>query len=651
MTGELGASTSLPVLSCSPMRCILPEAFCARSIEVFAMPTKKRLFIGIAVAKPAGMTRLPGVYAALDRISDFARASERYDDPILITDEKKGVTSADLVEILTQGLLLDRPRINVYFCGDGAFSDGIEVWYLSDGQNHWHERLDVMAFRDVLATYGPQQISIFSDACQTATTHPTRASPILDEYLGSFTQPDYDIFRATIRGEAAFSTPADGPLFSKVMAEALSPEPPASALDEPYRDAYGRCVVSNQSLKRYVKANLPDYAAIAGRKQRPELMLGLTYHTNDYLEVTPAPASVPAGPEVVPPEGPIDLTEIATSARANRYRSPDQIEAALRDSQSEWREPFWNRATQIADRLEGISRLLVVVNGTRSIDEVNVLLHPADEDVALVPDGILEGFAYFAKAGNLDVMLPERTSVLQLDDLFIPLALGISWNLSLIVSVLISAPQRNGPSSNGPHAIGWHEVGFGPPQVSRVTPMLALKGLLEGNLGADTIAPIAAELRRAKHYDPLYGIVAAYLYDRGGDLDSIRKMCYFYDWHGQAVPFDIALLSRLPMYQASGSGYRIDVPATHPDPVAEAEGLPSYVWESTEAREGVRVSGVSPILRAGWTRLETLTPRWSPFRAFTEFADTLTGAPFACVRGWAEGERMIAVTREMFRHS
>lgn len=163
-----------------------------------------RLFVGIAVEKPDDMTPLPGVLDALKKVSRYVNATSRHDDPILITDEDEPVTIQRVKATLSEDVLLERPRITIYFCGHGAFIDGTEVWYLShgrkNGRNNGEEQINVMAFRDVLTTYGPRQISFFSDACQTVDTMSGAARQVLDPHDSAFFQPQYDIFRATIRG-------------------------------------------------------------------------------------------------------------------------------------------------------------------------------------------------------------------------------------------------------------------------------------------------------------------------------------------------------------------------------------------------------------------------------------------------------------------
>lgn len=624
---------------------------------------KKRLFIAIAVQAPDAMTPLPGVHEAAEKMAEFARISDSYDDPLIITDAAQSVTSERLQNALIPAVLLGRPRINVYFCGHGAFMDGTEVWYLSEGQHSWRERVDVMALRDVLATYAPAQISIFSDACQTPETHATKASAILDEQRGSHTPPDIDIFRATIRGSEAFATQDEGPLFSKVMTEALCAQPPDTALDIPLKQGFGRDVVSSQSLKIYVKNNLPDYAAMNGVHQHPEMMPGTVFDTNDYLEVF-APTSFTAG------HGAGDGDEIESLGFEDgiernlpggqpatiqtyqdldqRTRSPQALESALNDSISEWRTPFWNDATGTADVFEADTRFIVQVDGFTRDAPYDIRLHLANTVDDLLPSKIVAPFAHFSKDVLLEGPTPAQTGILQVDDVYIPLALGISWNLSLIANVRIIDPSDSDIS--GAHVIGWHETGLGDIDRPAISPMQALKGLLNGYLGADAIAPIADELRQYKHFDPLFGIVSAYLYDRAGDIDAIRRLGYFYARYGQAIPIDIALLARLPLRSSPYGGFEVDIPETPEDISARESGLSSYVWQATEAQPEAIVSGVTPILRAGWVRMQRLVPEGSPLKAFTKFDDHLTSAPFSSVRGHEAGRALINLVRRAYQN-
>ena len=621
------------------------------------MSEKGRLFVGIAVQSPDGLEELPGVHDALDRMAEFARVSGDYDDPILISDKNnEAVTAKRIKESLTADVLLDRPRIHIYFCGHGAFLNGTEIWYLSNGMTSYEERVDVMWFRDVLATYGPEQITIFSDACQTPVHHLTKAAPILPEHPGKARPPEYDTFRATIVGEAAYATKEDGPLFSKAMAEALSVTLPNPAIDEQILGAHGQKVVSSQSLKIYVRDHLPDYAADTGEDQYPELMPCFVYNTNDYLSFPNLPGSevetpaTGAGGEAGSRSAEAGAGDIAlkNTASALQTRSPEAMQAALNSSLSEWRGPFWDTATSWAKNWEDEASLIVRVDGIVTSEIADIRLHLADKDDYLVPVNVVDGFASFNKHDLWIPEMPQRTGVLQINDIFVPLGLGVSWSLTLIANVLVMDAKEQ--DSNGAHVIGWHEVGFGDQQIKAVSPMQVLKGMLNGYLGADAIAPIAAEMRLMKHSDPLFGIVAAYLYDRAGDIASIQRICYFYGYYEQAVPFDIALLSRLPLRHHERGGFWIDVPAVEEDPIGKANGLPEYAWQATPPGGAMPVSGVVPLLRMGWSRLNTLVPRDSSFNEFGALREVLTEAPFASVNDQGAGLHLLQLIRTIYRN-
>jgi hypothetical protein len=95
------------------------------------------------------------------------------------------------------------------------------------------------------------------------------------------------------------------------------------------------------------------------------------------------------------------------------------------------------------------------------------------------------------------------------------------------------------------------------------------------------------------------GIVSAYLYDAAGDIANIHRMCIYYKVHNQDVPFDIALLSRLPILRDGAHLYVVvpDVPA------ADDQSGPDYTWVPMEGQR-VGIAGVMPVLRAGWSKLD-----------------------------------------------
>lgn len=121
-----------------------------------------------------------------------------------------------------------------------------------------------------------------------------------------------------------------------------------------------------------------------------------------------------------------------------------------------------------------------------------------------------------------------------------------------------------------------------------------------GQLGADDIDQLAIKLRYGKHRDPAAGAFCAVLYRAVGDFDSIRRMAYFYQQHGQPVPFDIALLGGMAVSAEQGGGLRAHVPAVK---AREARpglaSLPEFATEATPETT-VMVAGRCPWIGLSW---------------------------------------------------
>jgi hypothetical protein len=143
-----------------------------------------------------------------------------------------------------------------------------------------------------------------------------------------------------------------------------------------------------------------------------------------------------------------------------------------------------------------------------------------------------------------------------------------------------------------------HTVG-----VSEVT-LRALDRLESAGLRAEAVTDLTTELRMNKFADPVLGVICAYLYDSIGDMDSIRRMAYYYVQEGQAIPYDLALLGQLDG-SVRGAQLWAQVPAVSARaPRTATEGAFGWTHEATVPVEGV-VAGFWPWLRQGWAFLET----------------------------------------------
>jgi hypothetical protein len=141
------------------------------------------------------------------------------------------------------------------------------------------------------------------------------------------------------------------------------------------------------------------------------------------------------------------------------------------------------------------------------------------------------------------------------------------------------------------------------PQVATATED-AIGKLERGAMRADEVTDLAVELRQAKHADPIRGVISAYLYDSIGDVESIRRMAYYYIRHGQAIPYDIALLAQLRGERRNDGLLWATVPAVPSrEPRTEQESRVDWAHSATQEATGV-VGGIWPWLRQGWAFLD-----------------------------------------------
>lgn len=115
-------------------------------------------------------------------------------------------------------------------------------------------------------------------------------------------------------------------------------------------------------------------------------------------------------------------------------------------------------------------------------------------------------------------------------------------------------------------------------------------------VGQDSVS-IAGEMRWFKHQNPMLGVYAAYAYDEAGRTDGVRDMIEYFVDREQPVPFDIAMLSGLPI---------------------------------AEVRGRIAVAPDFPLLRRGWAHLRERDVTPPPL---VEAARALTSAMFTTFRG------------------
>ena len=542
------------------------------------MSSRKRmvaLAIGVSDARP-----LPFLSGAINGARAFHEWAQGLGyESRFVTDESVPVTAPRLRHELEGLLVADEPgihRLLIYFAGHGVIREVEEgLWLLSD----WNQELRavaVEALRRRLYTYRVNQVGFFADACRTLPADIDIADLTPDALLGRGPGPRsamvaIDKFTAAQDGTRAFMIPGGTPdedrcLFSGLLLEALwgTRQHAFSAL------LPGK--VTSRSLGTYLQKEVPRLA------QRYHLTLvpsvSPTFPENDDIyfgdgpEVTP-PAFLPWPPaEQLLPFGPDDS--------GDQLRGPPIPHSA--DSQL----TYELRAQEL--QLDAFqARSVFAVTGQ------------AVTEVWTTRDLIAEAHPYpnwWRIRQRNGGMLQRPAPVL------IELASGVTAAAAALPDFNASVMATD----RGVAALVYREV-YSPPQAARATED-AIGRLENGAMQADEAMDLAVELRQGKHADPVRGVISAYLYDSIGDVESIRRMAFYYIRHGQMIPYDIALLAQLKSGMSDDGLLWATVPAVPSrEPRTEQESQVGWAHSATEEATGV-VGGFWPWLRQGWTFLD-----------------------------------------------
>jgi hypothetical protein len=523
----------------------------------------------------------------------------------LVTDESDPVTAPRLRHELEGLLPADGSSIHrflIYFAGHGVIREVEEgLWLLSD----WNEELRAVAVEALkrrLYMYRVSQVGFFADACRTLPTDIDIADLTPDALLGK--GPGHrspvvaiDKFIAAQDGTRAFMIPGRAPdedrcLFSGVLLEALwgTKQSTFSTLMP------GK--VTSRSLGAYLQEEVPRLAESYRIRLVPSVSPTFPEHDDVYFG---------DGPEVTPPVFlPWPSADELLSLEPDG--SSDQLRASERTTRSE--------DSRLEDRLRTQER-------PRSFETHSGFAVDGETVVGIwtTPDVVAEA----PSRPDWWRIRPVNTFLLvQPTPVLIELASGAFAAVTALPDFIASVVAAD----RGVAALVYREI-HAPPQAAKATEE-ALGKLERGAMRADEAMDLAVGLRHGKHADPVRGVISAYLYDSIGDVESIRRMAFYYLQHGQAIPYDIALLAQLDGERRSDGLLWATVPSVPSrEPRTEQEHRVGWTHSATQEATGV-VGGFWPWLRQGWAFLDDLAADGSTLMlpGLAEVAAELTPARF-----------------------
>jgi hypothetical protein len=550
----------------------------------------------------------------------------------ILTDERKPVGFDQVREAIER--LLPRgqkiSRLVVYFAGHGLARDAAEdLWLLSE----WRRQLRAVAvggLRRRLERYGIDQVTIIGDACRLLPDSPETADLVADPILdcGPYDQkvPLVDVFRASSPFRAAYMVSGPGGdrcIFSGVMEEALRGAHP---------DAFesDRDCITNFSLARYIEREVPIRAAQYRVELQPDIATGIRPPENIYLPNRPA-----RPPKLRPWPPTVAVGKMSTAANgrggqrgwSTRRQLPDIAESR-----------YYPRNLELSPRtldLESVSRSdrelwnqAVRRSRHREQTYVEAYRNEGERPTHFETDAgfsIANGTAESATLGRFAVAEPERSQTWWQ---VAPSAEGqpsYYWRdgrLSAPLPLLIKLTNRCWAGAAAmPGFVATFTVSdpgivsliyrpmYADAYVTQDTEVAVARlraGALAGQ-GGDAF-DLAAKLREGKEQDPVRGVLAAYLYDAQGDVESVRRTAYFLADAGIPIPFDLLLLGRLPATERMPGLLFAEIPATQErSPRSKEEEPRDWTYCKTNPRRAP-VAGVFPWLRQGWALLDEDAP-------------------------------------------
>lgn len=612
----------------------------------------RALVVGISDAPP-----LEFLQGAVNGARAFAKWTQDQKIPTeLLTDEEKPVGFQDVRDAFGR-LFADRAvridRLFVYFAGHGLTRDASEdLWLLSEW---WSDQraVAVGALRRKLEQYGIRQLCVISDACRSLPNSGDSADLTPDPVLGrgpfDTGPPKTDLLIASRKFRAAYMVPGQQPdddrcIFSGVLEEALS-----GAKDGAFDE--GR--ITSSSLVTFLEQEVPVRAATYRVELNPFLTAGFLRPDDAYLAAKPeVPPVLKAWPTP---------SETITAAMSAGNAAP------ARGGQRGWSTRAGARppviiTPELNEVMKGIRRFDGTRSGTvfnervpdssfesaevSSEDEVTWNTALEAEHMEQRARGYAQGYgeefrpthfetgAGFATEGAIarSMTLGPSAFASAAPPASAAQARQFSWwsasdhgggHLSRPVPLVIELDQgRRCGAAALPGFIATFTIDGGgvtsliyrhtySPPDSGLKSETAVAELRAGLLAGDAAYDAAARFRDEKEDNPVKGVLAAYLYDAQGDVESVRRTAWYVAMAGLPIPLDMAILGRLPVMLSNGQ-LLARIPQTLArKPRSAEEARRSWTHDATSELEGRPVAGLFPWLRQGWALLDGDEP-WLP---------------------------------------
>lgn len=555
----------------------------------------------------------------------------------LLTDEVNPVEFDDVMNALTGLLSGGADRLIVYFAGHGVSTGAADDLWLLSNWNQVRQGISLLQLRNRLMRYGIRQLITISDACRTLidqSTNDVTGNPVLmrgpfDEVL-----PQMDFWYASSPSRAAWMIPGSTPqesrcIFSGLLIEALRGfHIDAFDMQDPSQS------ITNFALADFMDAKVPEVAAIYGAELTPAITTAIRPPRHIYVpEVQPLPSEDDLIPWPKPAD--VDAAGMGEAPSGNRLapepgtswttRNLHELAMTTEPTTLSLREmnTFDDSAISRAEQTEQV-KLAATLELFQA--EQYPTHYETDSGFSVSGAQVVSAKAGPTAAVSLDKNVSSHNSWWRVDpgaQLAHPLPLLVEladdrWVGAAALPRFVASFTLD---STGSQAVIFRSMDD--PVAAETEQTMA--ELFASGLRREQAPRLLERLRRAKHVDPMLGVLAAYLHEAMGDIANVHRTAYYYAQRDESIPFDIALLGRLQARRDADGVTRVVVPAV--DESEGARNMPAFLNKATPRIEGV-LAGAFPWMRQGWALLD---PEGRPdmYReGLAEITSHLLPAPF-----------------------
>jgi hypothetical protein len=576
------------------------------------MSDKCALVIG--VAQSGQLPRLDGALVDSKAFAEWAGARGRDYRTTLITDEREPVTVDRIRGEIAAILKSEVDRLILFYSGHGICSQIGDFWLLSNFERDSDEAVNLTLSMRNARRLGIRQIALFSDACRSSLNAAAFVAgrsifPRPGPARGGLSH--YDEFLSTEIGEVAQevakadATKSYG-VFSRCLLTALH------GLDlDAAEDRDSKKAVTSQALATWLEAKVPlESGKISGGVvQYPALTPSWRRPDDTYAEFDLRPDLHP----IVASD--VNLGRVLLSAEDGRRKlSLPERRAQLSAAKRRVSEGDAVRQNYVEEKTRAFSAL----RGRESFETQQGLTVVGARIVEAVgPEG--RTAELFEEMGNSHVRGAggAQSIALRTED-------G-SWLAAQIlpkfIATLVVGRRRGDSLDHGGREV--ESLNYAPPRsmpVERDRNLSSERMVAEWNalLNLDrraspkALVGFAEAAREMKHINPAFGILAAYAYERAGEIEEMVSIGWHFAARNHFVPYDVHLLLSaygdpaamirgyrpIPLDFSVAGGFPLltqgwalldpNADGSHPGLLELRDGLTGGVWTGFDARRGAR---------------------------------------------------------------